>query len=96
LVDLICISTSKADVSTTSLTRTLSLFPFRRTAEHYLFFNGIPNPPPGYIAPAGASQYTWPAIYKNLQNIDYCSDNFKQVSNRIHCMNAFTVGPQLP
>jgi hypothetical protein len=74
----------------------LPFFPSRRAAEHYLFFKGIPNPPPGYIAPAGASQYTWPAIYKNLQNIDYCSDSFKQVSNRIHCMNAFTVGPQLP
>lgn len=54
----------------------------RLSAEHYLFFNGIPNPPPGYVAPAGASQNTWPAIYKNLQNIDYCSDTFKQVSNR--------------
>jgi len=64
--------------------------------DHYLYFAGIPNPPAGYVAPMGASPNTWPAIYNNLQNIDYCVDEFHHLGNRIKCMKAFTPGPMLP
>lgn len=40
--------------------------------EHYLGFEGIPNPPDDYVAPLGASPYTWPAIHNNMEDIDYC------------------------
>mmetsp|Transcript_23847 Transcript_23847/g.56956 ORF Transcript_23847/g.56956 Transcript_23847/m.56956 type:complete len:95 (+) Transcript_23847:35-319(+) len=63
---------------------------------HYLYFQGIPNPPSGYVPPAGASPNTWPAIYNNLQNIDYCTENFSHLGNRIKCLKAFTPGPFLP
>ena len=40
--------------------------------EHYLGFEGIPNPPDDYVASLGASPYTWPAIHNNMEDIDYC------------------------
>jgi len=56
---------------------------------------GIPKPPPTYIAPVGSSYLTWPNVYMNLKNIDYCVDQFNMISNRIKCINAFTHGPFL-
>mmetsp|Transcript_11328 Transcript_11328/g.27212 ORF Transcript_11328/g.27212 Transcript_11328/m.27212 type:complete len:109 (+) Transcript_11328:334-660(+) len=56
---------------------------------------GIPKPPPSYIAPVGSSYMTWPNVYSNLKNIDYCVDQFNMISNRIKCINAFTHGPFL-
>ena len=69
--------------------------------DHYLYFRGIPMPPDDYIAPAGASPNTyrdassaslcsyaccrWPAIYNNLQNIDYCTTTFSHLGNRKFC-----------
>ncbi|EKX39473.1 hypothetical protein GUITHDRAFT_154426 [Guillardia theta CCMP2712] len=53
-------------------------------------------PPDDYIAPAGASPNTWPAIYNNLQNIDYCTTTFSHLGNRIKCMKSFTPSPMLP
>jgi hypothetical protein len=44
----------------------------RRATDHYLYFRGIPNPPDAYIPPMGASHNTWPNIYNNLLNIDFC------------------------
>ena len=64
--------------------------------EHYLGFVGIPNPPDGYQAPLGASPYTWPAIYNNKQNIDFCVENFSHLKTRIKCMEGITDGPLLP
>ena len=40
--------------------------------DHYLYFRGIPNPPDAYIPPIGASVNTWPNIYNNLLDIDFC------------------------
>eukprot|EP00961_Rhodomonas_salina_P045314 608982-Rhodomonas_salina.2 len=37
------------------------------------------GPPPTYIAPVGASQATWPNLYKNLKRIDYCTEQFDYV-----------------
>jgi hypothetical protein len=37
-------------------------------------------PPPSYIAPTGASYQTWPNVYMNLKNIDYCVDQFDQLT----------------
>ena len=66
------------------------------TPEHYLWFRGIPNPPDDYQAPLGASPNTWPAIYGNLQNMDYCTATFAHLGNRIKCMKSFNAGPMLP
>lgn len=63
---------------------------------HYLYFRGIPNPPDDYVAPIGASPNTWPAIYNNLQNMDYCTTTFAHLGNRLKCMKSFTPGPMLP
>mmetsp|Transcript_42706 Transcript_42706/g.85905 ORF Transcript_42706/g.85905 Transcript_42706/m.85905 type:complete len:86 (+) Transcript_42706:116-373(+) len=57
--------------------------------------NGVPKPPPTYLPPIGASQGTWPNIYKNLKRIDYCTEQFDYLSNRIKCIHAFTKGPFL-
>mmetsp|Transcript_20324 Transcript_20324/g.29841 ORF Transcript_20324/g.29841 Transcript_20324/m.29841 type:complete len:86 (-) Transcript_20324:295-552(-) len=65
-------------------------------ADHYLYFRGIPNPPDDYLPPTGASPNTWPAIYNNLQNIDYCTTAFAHIGSRIKCMKAFNPGPMLP
>ena len=43
-----------------------------RATDHYLYFRGIPNPPDAYIPPTGASVNTWPNIYNNLLDIDFC------------------------
>eukprot|EP00285_Hemiselmis_virescens_P005662 CAMPEP_0173380304 /NCGR_PEP_ID=MMETSP1356-20130122/3015_1 /TAXON_ID=77927 ORGANISM="Hemiselmis virescens, Strain PCC157" /NCGR_SAMPLE_ID=MMETSP1356 /ASSEMBLY_ACC=CAM_ASM_000847 /LENGTH=61 /DNA_ID=CAMNT_0014333847 /DNA_START=71 /DNA_END=256 /DNA_ORIENTATION=+ len=56
---------------------------------------GIPKPPPTYIPPTGSSYLTWPNVYMNLKNIDYCVDQFDNLSNRIKCITAFTQGPFL-
>ena len=36
-------------------------------------------PPPSYVPPMGASPMTWPNIYRNLKDIDYCVDQFDYV-----------------
>mmetsp|Transcript_51449 Transcript_51449/g.75262 ORF Transcript_51449/g.75262 Transcript_51449/m.75262 type:complete len:81 (-) Transcript_51449:325-567(-) len=58
-------------------------------------FNGVPQPPPNYVPPTGASAMTWPNIYRNLKRIDYCTEQFNHISNRVHCVTAFTQGPFL-
>eukprot|EP00290_Baffinella_frigidus_P042983 CAMPEP_0180288240 /NCGR_PEP_ID=MMETSP0988-20121125/13927_1 /TAXON_ID=697907 /ORGANISM="non described non described, Strain CCMP2293" /LENGTH=92 /DNA_ID=CAMNT_0022262873 /DNA_START=18 /DNA_END=296 /DNA_ORIENTATION=+ len=63
---------------------------------HYLWFRGVPNPPVEYQAPTGSSPNTWPAIYGNIQNMDYCSSSFSHLGNRIKCMKSFTPSPLLP
>ncbi|EKX51692.1 hypothetical protein GUITHDRAFT_102299 [Guillardia theta CCMP2712] len=57
--------------------------------------NGVPKPPPTYVPPTGASFMTWPNIYKNLKRIDYCTEQFDYISNRIKCITALTHGPFL-
>ena len=37
-------------------------------------------PPPSYVPPTGASYQTWPNVYMNLKNIDYCVDQFDQLT----------------
>mmetsp|Transcript_38764 Transcript_38764/g.32718 ORF Transcript_38764/g.32718 Transcript_38764/m.32718 type:complete len:83 (+) Transcript_38764:3-251(+) len=56
---------------------------------------GIPAPPPTYVPPIGASFNTWPNVYTNLKNIDYCTDQFNYITNRIKCIDAFISGPFL-
>jgi hypothetical protein len=56
---------------------------------------GIPAPPASYIPPTGSSYMTWPNVYMNLKNIDYCVDQFDQITNRVKCIKAFTGGPFL-
>ena len=45
--------------------------------------------------PIGASANTWANIYKNKQRIDYCVDQFAYLTNRVKCVQKFTVGPFL-
>mmetsp|Transcript_44131 Transcript_44131/g.92328 ORF Transcript_44131/g.92328 Transcript_44131/m.92328 type:complete len:103 (-) Transcript_44131:165-473(-) len=67
-----------------------------QTNDHYLYFRGIPNPPDAYIPPTGASTYTWPNIYNNLLDIDFCVDHFSHLGNRVKCMETFqNAGPML-
>jgi hypothetical protein len=47
-------------------------------------------------APLGASYNTWPAIYNNMQNIDFCQANFSHVKTRMKCIEVLTDGPLLP
>jgi len=42
-------------------------------------FNGVPQPPPNYVPPTGASAMTWPNIYRNLKRIDYCTEQFNHI-----------------
>ena len=56
---------------------------------------GIPAPPPTYVAPVGSSFNTWPNVYTNLKNIDYCTDQFNYITNRVKCIDAFIKGPFL-
>merc|ERR1712205_126043 len=44
---------------------------------------GIPAPPPTYVPPVGSSFNTWPNVYTNLKNIDYCTDQFSYITNRV-------------
>jgi len=55
----------------------------------------IPGPPAGWVPPIGASANTWANIYKNKQRIDYCVDQFAYLTNRVKCVQKFTVGPFL-
>eukprot|EP00960_Hanusia_phi_P041109 754827-Hanusia_phi.AAC.16 len=55
----------------------------------------IPGPPAGWVPPIGASANTWANIYKNKQRIDYCVDQFAYLTNRVKCVEKFTVGPFL-
>eukprot|EP00285_Hemiselmis_virescens_P015052 CAMPEP_0173378442 /NCGR_PEP_ID=MMETSP1356-20130122/1604_1 /TAXON_ID=77927 ORGANISM="Hemiselmis virescens, Strain PCC157" /NCGR_SAMPLE_ID=MMETSP1356 /ASSEMBLY_ACC=CAM_ASM_000847 /LENGTH=77 /DNA_ID=CAMNT_0014331507 /DNA_START=101 /DNA_END=334 /DNA_ORIENTATION=- len=55
----------------------------------------IKHPPSDYIAPQGASRNTWRNIYKNKENIKYCTQQFHYLSNRIHCITDMTGGPFL-
>ena len=55
----------------------------------------IPGPPAGWVPPIGASSNTWANIYKNKQRIDYCVDQFAYLTNRVKCVEKFTVGPFL-
>jgi hypothetical protein len=41
---------------------------------------GIPAPPPTYVPPVGSSFNTWPNVYTNLKNIDYCTDQFNYIT----------------
>jgi hypothetical protein len=68
----------------------------RKPPCHYLYFRAVACPPENYKAPKGASPNTWPQIYKNLQNIDYCVEKFKRISNRLKCIKAFNPGNFLP
>lgn len=56
------------------------------------------SPPSRHSHPirrAGASRKTWSNIYKNKQNIKYCTDEFHYLKNRINCINDLTGGPFL-
>mmetsp|Transcript_55984 Transcript_55984/g.137234 ORF Transcript_55984/g.137234 Transcript_55984/m.137234 type:complete len:80 (-) Transcript_55984:526-765(-) len=55
----------------------------------------IPGPPAGWVPPAGASTNTWANIYKNKQRMDYCTDQFAYITNRVKCVQKFTQGPFL-
>ena len=55
----------------------------------------IPGPPAGWVPPIGASSNTWANIYKNKQRMDYCVDQFAYLTNRVKCVEKFTVGPFL-
>jgi hypothetical protein len=68
----------------------------RKPPCHYLYYRAVPCPPDDYVAPAGASPQTWPQIYRNLQNIDYCTDKFSRISNRLKCLKSFHPGTFLP
>jgi hypothetical protein len=37
-------------------------------------------PPPNYRPPTGASAKTWPNIYSNLKDIDFCVDQFDEIT----------------
>eukprot|EP00292_Cryptomonas_paramecium_P032679 CAMPEP_0113692454 /NCGR_PEP_ID=MMETSP0038_2-20120614/19090_1 /TAXON_ID=2898 /ORGANISM="Cryptomonas paramecium" /LENGTH=89 /DNA_ID=CAMNT_0000614361 /DNA_START=51 /DNA_END=320 /DNA_ORIENTATION=- /assembly_acc=CAM_ASM_000170 len=64
--------------------------------DHYLYFRGIPNPPENYIPPPGSSVNTWPNIYNNLLDMDFCVDHFSHLGNRVKCLETFhNAGPML-
>ena len=44
---------------------------------------------------AGASRKTWSNIYKNKENINYCTTEFHYLKNRINCIQDLTGGPFL-
>jgi hypothetical protein len=56
---------------------------------------GIGKPPPGYVAPLGSTPRTWPNIYRNMQHMDFCKDQFDYLANRMHCITIMTKGPFL-
>ena len=57
--------------------------------------NAIASPPPGYIPPIGATDRTWPNIYRNMKHMDFCKDQFDLLANRMHCITILTNGPFL-
>ena len=61
----------------------------RKPPCHYLYYRHVPCPPDDYKPPKGASPQTWPQIYRNLQNIDYCTYKFKSIKNRLKCLKSF-------
>mmetsp|Transcript_20228 Transcript_20228/g.42434 ORF Transcript_20228/g.42434 Transcript_20228/m.42434 type:complete len:84 (+) Transcript_20228:28-279(+) len=56
----------------------------------------IPAPPPSWIPPNESSYNTWPAVYINLQTMDFCASQFDHISQRIHCIEQIGTGPVLP
>ncbi len=48
-------------------------------------------PPVTYSPPLGASMYTWPNVYRNLKNIDYCVDQFDYI--RLNISESSTCNP---
>ena len=68
----------------------------RKPPCHFSYFRGVPCPPEDFKPPAGSSPNTWPQIYRNLQNIDYCTDKYKHISLRIKCIKAFEPSNFLP
>jgi hypothetical protein len=56
----------------------------------------IPAPPDSWIPPNESSYNTWPAVYINLQTMDFCASQFDHISQRIHCIEQIGTGPVLP
>ena len=71
-------------------TLTLSLSPYQA--------HDTPSPPHlhHYAFETGSSPNTWPQIYRNLQNIDYCTNTYKSISLRLNCIKAFEPANFLP
>jgi hypothetical protein len=47
---------------------------------HIFFTVSMQAPPPNYRPPTGASAHTWPNIYSNLKDIDFCVDQFDEIT----------------
>ncbi len=56
-------------------------------------YQGIPDPPPGWIPPTEASYNTWPSVYTNLKSMDFCAAQFTTVLEQMRCVETLGSGP---